>query len=230
MSRPTVLRNAVQLRPYVCARCTFRIQQNGARSIHAKTAARKEREDLEWQAQTRDVRLGKKKSMLSILEERGYVKDIAGYHLQAESIEVLVILTFIQRSNCSGSSTHQPPRRRILWDRPYRCIASPWSSPPIHDSFLAVHTRLLGDFTYWRRNCPDWRSYRPVDVEDRREETNTYIKSGQHAQSSARLVDECRQDCSQARLCQDVGMEESCTQQFYLDEQAEHSRIPDFHG
>lgn len=79
MSRPAIVRGVTQSRPFVCARCVTRIQRNDARSMHAKTAARKEREEMEWQNQAQEVRHGKRKSLLSTLEERGFIKDIAGY-------------------------------------------------------------------------------------------------------------------------------------------------------
>ena len=78
MPRPPILRGAAgPRRPYVCQSCARRSPQN-TRSIHDKTAARKEKEQVEWQQSADKIKAGKQPSMLSILESLGFIKDIAG--------------------------------------------------------------------------------------------------------------------------------------------------------
>lgn len=46
--------------------------------MHSKTAARKDVEAADWAKQAERIAAGQEKSMLDILTERGYIKDIAG--------------------------------------------------------------------------------------------------------------------------------------------------------
>ena len=68
---------------YVCAGCALRLA-NGSQKITKRwimgpKMLRKVTEaETQWQEQAFDIRDGKKKSMLSILEERGLVHDITG--------------------------------------------------------------------------------------------------------------------------------------------------------
>lgn len=43
-------------------------------------------------------------------------------------------------------------------------------------------------------------------------------------------MDERRQNCPEAWLCENTGLEESPAQQLHMDEQTEHSRLSEFDG
>ncbi|KAI5194827.1 tyrosyl-tRNA synthetase [Aureobasidium subglaciale] len=63
------------LRPYVC---TNRASTSGLRHFSRSAVARKSHSTTSWDQQVERTRAGHRKSLLTILEERGYVKDLAG--------------------------------------------------------------------------------------------------------------------------------------------------------
>ena len=78
--------NSSDSNPFVCARCRRRnldlgiginglqrrwITHNHIRNIRAA--------EEDWEARAKQIRTGKKKSMLTVLEERGFVNQIVGY-------------------------------------------------------------------------------------------------------------------------------------------------------
>ncbi|KAI9762814.1 MAG: tyrosyl-tRNA synthetase [Chaenotheca gracillima] len=75
-----------QSRPFICWRCAQRslaLPKRApsfitSRPISERYLARKVEEEKDWQAQAVEIREGKKQSMLSRLEERGYIDSIAG--------------------------------------------------------------------------------------------------------------------------------------------------------
>ncbi|KAF2856885.1 tyrosyl-tRNA synthetase-like protein [Plenodomus tracheiphilus IPT5] len=78
----SVLRQLSRPRPYVCQQC-LRRQHTLARgerppvkwaAVHADPAVRQS----QWEDQAGRIRSGSQQSMLSVLEERGFVKDVAG--------------------------------------------------------------------------------------------------------------------------------------------------------
>ncbi|KAF2997353.1 tyrosyl-tRNA synthetase [Curvularia kusanoi] len=75
------LRRVSQGRQYVCRQC-LRSQHTLARGERPTKkwegeAAKDERSE-QWETQARSIRAGARQSMLSVLEERGFVKDVAG--------------------------------------------------------------------------------------------------------------------------------------------------------
>lgn len=66
-------------RPYVCRQCILRHRTIpiAKRSIN-KWAAEKPDAEEQWKEQSMRIRAGQQPSMLQILEDRGFVKDVAG--------------------------------------------------------------------------------------------------------------------------------------------------------
>lgn len=64
---------------YVCARCASRNSSKASRRwIGTKYLAKVADAELQWGQKAVDIKAGKQKSMLSILEERGYVHQVTG--------------------------------------------------------------------------------------------------------------------------------------------------------
>ncbi len=82
MASPTVFRNAVQADFSICPRCAFRtsklLNKAARRGIGMKYLAKKENAELAWSQKAKEITTGQKKSMLTILEERGLVHQITG--------------------------------------------------------------------------------------------------------------------------------------------------------
>jgi tyrosyl-tRNA synthetase len=70
-------------RPYVCQQCVHRhyLPRTASRTQMTKNqkSAAAQHRAAQWGEQAARVQSGAQQSMLSILEERGFVKDIAGY-------------------------------------------------------------------------------------------------------------------------------------------------------
>ncbi|XTI84198.1 tyrosyl-tRNA synthetase-like protein [Cenococcum geophilum] len=66
--------------PYICKRCirNRNIARESRRAITQNFLRKTYDAELEWKAQAVKIKAGKKQNMMSILEERGFVKDIAG--------------------------------------------------------------------------------------------------------------------------------------------------------
>lgn len=74
-----LLRRNLRSRPAsICAFCWRFTRQSQRRSIGEKYLAKLANSELEWKEIAAVIRDGKKPTMLSTLEERGYVKDITG--------------------------------------------------------------------------------------------------------------------------------------------------------
>lgn len=78
----SLLRQLPQVRPYICRRCVRNgCSAPGTRrqtSAWAKKTMNSKREASQWQERAHRIRNGLDKGMLQILEERGFVKDVAG--------------------------------------------------------------------------------------------------------------------------------------------------------
>lgn len=68
-------------RPWTCRHClrNVSLSYNQKRLVHERFLQRKIDAKWEWADKTADVKKGLRKSMLEILEERGFVHQIAGY-------------------------------------------------------------------------------------------------------------------------------------------------------
>jgi hypothetical protein len=82
MTAMSLLRHLSRPRQYVCQQC-IRRQHTLARGERPKKGWAAEDADVEarsaaWQEQAGRIRSGAQQSMLSVLEERGFVKDVAG--------------------------------------------------------------------------------------------------------------------------------------------------------
>ena len=67
--------------PYICKRCirNRNVARESRRAITQNFLRKTYEAELEWKAQAVKIKAGEKQDMMSILEERGFVKDIAGY-------------------------------------------------------------------------------------------------------------------------------------------------------
>ncbi|KAH8816376.1 hypothetical protein F5884DRAFT_896163 [Xylogone sp. PMI_703] len=82
MPSASLLKRRTQPDLYVCARCSFQASRIPNRSsrrwIGQKYLAKLADAEMAWQEKAYKIRAGQQKSMLTILEERGYVHSIAG--------------------------------------------------------------------------------------------------------------------------------------------------------
>lgn len=82
MAAQSLFRNASQRDAYICGRCAIRNSKRprdtGRRMIGTKWLAKKAAAEEDWKVRAKEIKEGKRKSMLSILEERGLVHQIAG--------------------------------------------------------------------------------------------------------------------------------------------------------
>lgn len=85
-----MLRHVSQRQQYICRQC-IRTQHTLARGERPKKRWAAEYTDAtarhaEWEQNAGRIRTGAQQSMLSILEERGFVKDVAGYVITYEEM------------------------------------------------------------------------------------------------------------------------------------------------
>ena len=66
---------------YICKRCirNRNIARESRRAITQNFLRKTYEAELKWKAQAVKIKAGEKQNMMSILEERGFIKDIAGY-------------------------------------------------------------------------------------------------------------------------------------------------------
>ena len=66
--------------PYICSRCLRRaiVQPTQRRGIHENTLQKRLESEWKWKALAQEIEAGRRRGILSILEERGYVNQIAG--------------------------------------------------------------------------------------------------------------------------------------------------------
>ncbi|KAI9894780.1 MAG: tyrosyl-tRNA synthetase [Vezdaea aestivalis] len=63
----------------ICALCRLSILRSRfKRNVHASTLRRKAGEEVQWQEKAQRIRDGKEQSMLTLLEQRGYINQITG--------------------------------------------------------------------------------------------------------------------------------------------------------
>jgi tyrosyl-tRNA synthetase len=69
---------------YICSKCALKASKVASKTsrrwIGTKYLAKVAQAEREWQEQALQIRAGKMKSMLTILEERGLVHQITGYN------------------------------------------------------------------------------------------------------------------------------------------------------
>lgn len=79
----SLLRQFSRTRTYVCQQCIRRqqttVEAQRRKTTWAKKTLDPERAAAKWEQRAEKIKNGHEKSMLTILEERGFVKDVAGY-------------------------------------------------------------------------------------------------------------------------------------------------------
>lgn len=85
MTSHAVLRPTTRSDLYICARCSFRarngIPRVSRRGLGTKFIAKVADAEQDWKQKALRIRKGEQQSMLSILDERGYINQITGYAL-----------------------------------------------------------------------------------------------------------------------------------------------------
>jgi hypothetical protein len=76
---PPLLRHLLRPRPYICQQCIQRQCSLPRAAKRTIWAAADPDHDAKWKENAKGIRSGVRKSMLTTLEERGFVKDVAGY-------------------------------------------------------------------------------------------------------------------------------------------------------
>ena len=100
--------------PFICTPCRLRLEQTrGIAFVSNLTKLRRTTEkhnwkwkygdklknaEEEWQAKATEIEEGKRDSMLSILEQRGFVNQVAGYKLSKADFDLLLMLLVIETS------------------------------------------------------------------------------------------------------------------------------------
>ena len=83
MVSPSLFGNTSRQQLYVCSRCAFRASKVSPKTmkrwIGQKYLAKVAQAETQWQEWAREIRAKKKKSMLTILKERGLVDKVTGY-------------------------------------------------------------------------------------------------------------------------------------------------------
>lgn len=73
---------------FVCLSCRHQVrrlwQPPKGKDQRSNYAEKVRGAELEWQEKAKEITAGKRESMLSILESRGYVNSIAGYAVSSE--------------------------------------------------------------------------------------------------------------------------------------------------
>lgn len=81
MASSALIHHAARPRPWVCRQCLLR--QAGPRMPVRPISQGHIRKTIEaewqWKEQAKEIQAGRKQSFLSMLEERGFVQQIAGY-------------------------------------------------------------------------------------------------------------------------------------------------------
>jgi tyrosyl-tRNA synthetase len=82
MATHSLFQTAFYRSRYINIRCAFRtlevFRRDTRRSIGSKYLAKVAEAEKQWKEQSKAIRDGRQKSMLSILEERGLIHQIAG--------------------------------------------------------------------------------------------------------------------------------------------------------
>ena len=79
--------NLILASRYICASCARRLRPTGSkpqrRNITQTSGDNTTETKKEWEKRAREIREGKQESMLTMLENRGYVNQIVGYVVSA---------------------------------------------------------------------------------------------------------------------------------------------------
>jgi tyrosyl-tRNA synthetase len=83
MISPSLFGSTSRQELYLCSRCAFRASKVSSKTtkrwIGLKYLAKVALAERQWQGQALEIKARKKKSMLTVLEERGLVHQITGY-------------------------------------------------------------------------------------------------------------------------------------------------------
>ena len=88
MTSASLLRQLARPRAYICQKCLQKRQISTRKQQWAGGEA--EQKATQWRAQVERIRSGEQLSMLSILEQRGFVKDVAGYVCSPKALQLLM--------------------------------------------------------------------------------------------------------------------------------------------
>ena len=133
-------------RPYICRQCIQhqRLPRSGLRT-KATWAAQDPDPNAraaQWEEQAARIRSGAQRSMLEVLEERGFVKDIAGW-VKWSTYEEEAHDT--QASRVARLAHDAQTNWRIRRRGPHRALTTCGTSPPADGAVLDVPPRLSRD-------------------------------------------------------------------------------------
>ncbi|KAK6603605.1 Tyrosine-tRNA ligase, mitochondrial [Botrytis cinerea] len=151
MATTSLLRYSARPDLYVCARCAFRASRNSNKAsrrwIGMKYLAKAADAQVAWAKNAAEIKTGKKKSMLSILEERGYVHQITGSYgaftprwpLATFHVPVLDVYTWLPHGIVSWGATAKigDPTDRLT-------TREKMKSTTRNENILKMHYQLKG--------------------------------------------------------------------------------------
>lgn len=188
MSRNALLRTAARSRGHACPSCSLRSSRHAARWIHSTTRARKSRGKEEFHQHAEKIRAGQAKSMLSILEERGYVKEIAGDRNALDDLftsKRIGAYAGIDPTAPSLHLGHLLPLMVLYWlyVHGYHVVSL------VRDDTSSV-AELSLPCTDWRRNCQGRRPNRPPYFTRQCARISTSNQPRIHAHADEKVVGE----------------------------------------
>jgi hypothetical protein len=179
MASPTIARLS-QSRPYVCRQCVSQ-------------SSRLRRQFSVGRSLRRNVKDESNGNVLELLEARGYIKEIAGSALQNHrpTSAWIILLTLIQRPQCSQQSPPNETSRCLRRYRSHRSLPPPGPPPPDNGPLLALQPRPPCRLPCWRCNSPRRRPQRPLDFSRTDTDFGARSELPGAVQRSRESVEEC---------------------------------------
>lgn len=159
----SLLRNSARPSPYICPRCVLQppkaISKESRRWIGLKYLAKVAEAELAWQSKATEIKKGAKPSMLSILEERGYVHTISGYAVSSLS-DVSLLMDYHQQTRSIRQSFDRQACGCLHWNRPNSIFIARWTFTTTDVLILDVYTWISYCHITWWRDGQNRRSNR----------------------------------------------------------------------
>jgi hypothetical protein len=130
--------------PFICRSCIRRVTsvKTQKRAYHDRWLQHKIGADWEWTERAAEVTTGKRKSMVTMLEERGYIHQVAGF-VKAMGLKTEPWLTLtLQWQRRAGKAINHETRWRICWSGPYSPEFAHWPPDTIHGTIQDVPRRV----------------------------------------------------------------------------------------
>ena len=93
----------------------------------------------EWRTRAKDIESGKMQSLLTTLEERGYINQIVGYELYAAGHFARDRLTLLEQVKGGSEQVDDPSKGwSVRWNRPYSAINACRAYGPFHGAGVVL--------------------------------------------------------------------------------------------